>query len=303
MAVDIIKTIGDSVMAPFRDMQLLLVLVLWGIVVFAIGYLSLPSIFNAVYSLSAAAYSSPTAIIGSVFSLLSIVAVLMVASIIIGVFFINMVLAKAFYGKKYSLEKAASFAISRYLSVFGTEILLFILFLVVPALVIGVVAIASSALGVLLMFLYIIFAIYAAVKLSVSIPAALVGKKNPVEAIKYSWTITANKWWTLFATFLAIFIIALIITYIASIPSSMILRHGIASQISNYATPTTATGNSSALLGSVFTAMKSNVHTTSYAIADLITQIVGVVMQSWLMISTILIYGQLAPKSKTKNSK
>ncbi len=295
MAVDVSRTISDSIMAPFRDMQLLLVLVLWGIVVFAIGYLSIPLIFNTLYS---AAYSSPAAIIGHVFNLLSIVAVLMVASIVIGVFFINIVLAKAFYGRRYGLEKAARFAVSRYLSVFGTEILLFVLFLVVPALVIGVAIIASAALGVLLMFLYIIFAIYAAVKLSVSVPAALIGKKNPVEAIKYSWNITARQWWTLFATFLIISIIVVIITYIVSLPSSMILRHGITRQISNYTSSTAVAGNGGALLGSVFSTLKSNVHSPSYAIADLITQVVGIIIESWLMISTILIYRQLAPKAK-----
>ncbi len=284
MEVDVSKTLRDSITAPFRDMQLLLVLVLWGIVVFAISYLLIPSIINAVYSLSSIASSSPTMIVGSLFSLLSIVAVLMIASIIIGVFFTNMVLAKAFYGRKYSLEDAARFAVSRYLSVFGTEVLLFILFLVVPALVISVVIIASAGLGILLLFLYMIFAIYAVVKLSVSVPAALVGKKNPVEALRYSWNITTRQWWTLFATFLVIFVIIMIITYIVGLP----LNNGITRHIEI------------GMTSNVSSALRS-FRSPSFAVADLITQVVQIVIQSWLLISAVLIYGQLA--SKTKNSK
>ena len=313
MPIEIGNTIDGSIKAPFRDMQMLAILLLMGAVVFAVSYLSAILIFNSLPAELGAILALNSFSFWAIAELLVEILGLLLLNYIIITFFINMVIVKAFYGKRLNFNKAAGMAASRYLPAVGTEVLILLIF-AIPMVVVGGAFALNPILGFIFLMIYLILAVYVGVKLVVAIPAAVIGDKNPFESIKASWKMTKD-WWAIFATVLIIGIIILILSYVIALPSSQILQHGIRAQIINstgaYRTNLNSTStNQNALkneeqgiLKSVLSEILNRFYSPVYVVVGFVTQAIAMVIESWLIISTVLIYGQLAKAAKRKNKR
>ncbi|MTI88887.1 MAG: hypothetical protein FH748_13050 [Balneolaceae bacterium] len=73
------------------------------------------------------------------------------------------------------------------------------------------------------MFFFIIPGIYIGVKFFLGPAAAIIEDKNPIDGLSRSWNLTQDNWWISFGTYIVLYIITTMMSYVLVIPFSIII--------------------------------------------------------------------------------
>ncbi len=124
-----------------------------------------------------------------------------------------------------SVARAYSSAWGRYLPILGASALVFVIMLIVGGIPIGLGYLLIWALDESELFLIpwaavvVPALIYVLVRLVFVVPAALLDRLGPVDAVRRSWNLVVGDWWRTFAVIL----VMIIITFAASLAIGIVL--------------------------------------------------------------------------------
>lgn len=317
MGIDFEKTIKQSLAAPFKDKKLIKILLIFGIINFLFSFATVAFVLNSFSSFFASGGFLTAVTSGHYGGLLSAavdlvlgIAGLIFISVLISILLTNMVVSKVYFGKSFKIKDSLKYALSRYLSVLGVYIIEIILLLIIPAIVLIGLFILIHAFAVIFLILYLFLLLYSGIKLSIAVPISLIGKKNPIDSVKSSWKITRNNWWTIFGVFLILWIIVFAASYIISFPSTSYLRGNINSEVLNItvnstynSTVNSSIGHTQAVLQKTFSIIGKNFYSPVYLVVLLITELITIFINAWLIVAPVILYMQLAQAKGTTKRK
>lgn len=215
MPGNISDTVKDSVLLLFKDRILLLFAVIFAAINAAIAYLSVDSVFS---DLSSVLTSSATGALGALPVIIGVLERVIVVDIIAGLlslFFILVIMTRAFYGQKKHASQVLVHATGRYLYALALVILVAVA-VSVPFVILVALAVLAAPLIVLLL-LYMIGLAYVLVRISVAFPFVVSGN-GPVSSLKMSWDATKGNWWYVFLSYLLVAIALWIVVAIFEVP-------------------------------------------------------------------------------------
>ncbi|MFC4293771.1 glycerophosphoryl diester phosphodiesterase membrane domain-containing protein [Novosphingobium tardum] len=95
---------------------------------------------------------------------------------------------------------------------------------ILATLLVGLAALASPALAVVVMLAVICFAVFAAIRLILVAPiVAVEGARNPVAAMRRSWALTQGSFWRIFGFFALVLVLFVVIMSVVMIVVGIIL--------------------------------------------------------------------------------
>ncbi len=205
MALEIFGTIKNSYSTLFGNRTVLVyVLIMSVLAAILVAAAGLPlATQKAAYT---PAITNPTMAIASI-----------VILFLVSIFFSGAIITAA--GSSADIGTAAKNAISRYLPLVGTSILVAIIG-VVPFAVLYTIGLllmlagagsALLALGAIIVIVAVVVLFYMITRLSISTVGTVLGKRGPVDSVKHSWSATKGNLWHVFAIFISVTIVSSII--------------------------------------------------------------------------------------------